>query len=516
MGIIRKKTAMRGGEGGVKYVCDMCSADVTNTVRIRCAHSACNEYDLCVQCFSDGKSSSQHQPATHPFRVIEQNSVPIYEPDWGADEELLLLEGCEIYGLGSWADIADHIGGFRTKEEVRDHYKKVYLDSPKFPLPKRASPHDTELMDALPRDEFQARKKARIEKRKEAAKNQPPPQPKKKPTASVPSCHDIQGYMPGRLEFETEYANKAEEAVQLMSFEPGDGVNPTTGKMEPEFELKMTVMNIYNQRLTQRADRKKVIFEHNLLEYRKATALDKKRTKEERDLLTRTKPFARMMNHDDYEEFSKGLIDELNLRLAVSQLQDWRQMRIGDLKSGEKYEQEKAQRIHKAQPMGSMDRERYATSTKNKPPPVVETPSGAAALVAPDLPDSILKSEPNDDKENLVNGNGSLTNGSKQQSPIIKREPIQVQPLSTITPLPLNPSSTPDYHLLTPGEIDLCEKTRLNPKPYLVIKEAILKEALKGDGKLKRKMVKEIARVEGAKGGKIFDFFLHVGWVGKA
>ena len=163
-----------------------------------------------------------------------------------------------------------------------------------------------------------------------------------------------------------------------------------------------------------------------------------------------------------------------------------------------------------------MDRERYATSTKNKPPPVVETPSGAAALVAPELPDSIFKSEPNDDKENLMNGNGSLTNGIKQQSPIIKREPIQVQPLSTITPLPLNPSSTPDYHLLTPGEIDLCEKTRLNPKPYLVIKEAVLKEALKGDGKLKRKMVKEIARVEGAKGGKIFDFFLHVGWVGKA
>ncbi|RAL58956.1 hypothetical protein DID88_009247 [Monilinia fructigena] len=112
--------------------------------------------------------------------------------------------------------------------------------------------------------------------------------------------------MPGRLEFETEHANEAEEAVQLMAFEPGEGTKSVTGKVEPEFELKMTVMNIYNQRLTQRADRKKVIFEHNLLEYRKAIALDKKRTKEERDLLARSKPFARMMNRDDYEEFSKG------------------------------------------------------------------------------------------------------------------------------------------------------------------------------------------------------------------
>lgn len=32
MGVIRKKTANRLGEGGVKYVCDVCSADITSTV----------------------------------------------------------------------------------------------------------------------------------------------------------------------------------------------------------------------------------------------------------------------------------------------------------------------------------------------------------------------------------------------------------------------------------------------------------------------------------------------------
>ena len=34
MGVIRKKTATRGGEGGVKYVCDVCSADITSTVGV--------------------------------------------------------------------------------------------------------------------------------------------------------------------------------------------------------------------------------------------------------------------------------------------------------------------------------------------------------------------------------------------------------------------------------------------------------------------------------------------------
>lgn len=32
MGVIRKKTVTRGGEGGVKYVCDVCSSDITSTV----------------------------------------------------------------------------------------------------------------------------------------------------------------------------------------------------------------------------------------------------------------------------------------------------------------------------------------------------------------------------------------------------------------------------------------------------------------------------------------------------
>jgi len=67
----------------------------------------------------------------------------------------------------------------------------------------------------------EARKKRRIEERKEAAKNAPTATPKQKPTASVPACHEVQGYMPRQLEFETEYFNEAEEAVQHMQFEPG-------------------------------------------------------------------------------------------------------------------------------------------------------------------------------------------------------------------------------------------------------------------------------------------------------
>jgi transcriptional adapter 2-alpha len=449
--------------------------------------------------------------------VIEQNSFPIFDREWGADEELLLLEGAEIYGLGSWADIADHIGGYRHKDEVRDHYLDVYVNSTSFPLPTRCSPQDMELANEIPREEFQTRKKRRIEERKEAAKNAPALQPKTKPTASVPACHEIQGYMPGRLEFETEHANEAEEAVQLMQFDPGDGLNPKTGELEPEMELKLTVMEIYNSRLTQRVERKKVMFEHNLLDYRENSKNDKKRTKDERDILNKAKPFARMMNRHDFDAFCQGLVDELNLKQAISQLQEWRSLRIGDLRSGEKYEQDKSQRIQRAIPMGSMDRERLASAQRNKQQPPPEPPSGAALLVAPELP---IRTAPlNGDSNGEVKVNGNHANGAVNGSVVvngIKREKQMPQPLSGVQPLALSQDNAPDLHLLTPEEAELCKVVRLQPKPYLMIKEQILKEALKGNGTLKKKQAREICRLDTQKGGRIFEFFINSGWIGKA
>lgn len=429
--------------------------------------------------------------------MIEQNSVPIFQEDWGADEELLLLEGADIYGLGSWADIADHIGGYRTKEEVRDHYISTYIDSPNFPLPERADPDDTRLSDSISKEEFQFRKKHRIEERKEAAKAAPPTTPKQKPTASVPACHEVQGYMPGRLEFETEFMNDAEEAVQHMTFEPGAG-ETINGETDAEMELKMTVVDIYNSRLTARTERKKVLFEHNLLEYRKNTALEKKRTKEERDLLNKAKPFARMMNHDDFEEFNKGLEYEHNLRLAITQLQEWRQMGIGDLKGGEKYEQEKQQRAQRLVPQGSFDR---FASTRPKQSQQPEGPSAASQLTTPELPLRLQKASGANKAPEPVNqpmndfDRAFASNGDGLTTPQPAKTKFVVQPLNGVIPWKLENDGAPDLHLLTKEEVEVCNVLHVQPKPYLVIKETLLKEAMKQGGSLKKKDARTICKV---------------------
>jgi transcriptional adapter 2-alpha len=437
--------------------------------------------------------------------VIEQNSIPIFAEDWGADEELLLLEGAEKYGLGSWADISEHIGGYRSRDEVRDHYINTYVESNLFPLPELADPDDTRLFEKIPKDEFQARKKRRIEERKEVAKLAPPATPKQKPTASVPSCHEVQGFMPGRLEFETEFANDAEEAVQHMQFEPGEGLDPVTGQMDEETNLKMTVFDIYNSRLMARMDRKRIIFEHNLLEYKKNTLIDKRRSKDERELLNKAKPFARMMNHEDFESFTKDLALEQNLRTAIQQLQEWKTMSITELKHGEKYETEKQNRAQRSQPQGQFDR--LASSMQKKAMQLQSDPmTEVSKFTGPELPHRFQKkpktvpqftdmrpAELNDfDKMFAEASNGAL-------SPPAQKSKVRyiIQPLNGTTPWSLeeNKPPAPDLHLLGEEEVQLCNALHIRPKPYIAIKELLVREALKQGGFLKKKEARSLCRV---------------------
>lgn len=510
MGQIQKaKSAPRSDSagGGIKYICNVCSSDITATVRIRCADKACPDYDLCVTCFTKGEANLHHDPRKHSYQVIEPHSIPIFDEEWGADEELLLLEGAEQYGLGSFSDIADHIGGYREKDEVREHYIKTYIDSPKFPLPEHASPRDKRLVEEVPREEFQARKKRRIDERKAAkAENAAVAATPAKPTSSVPSCHEVAGFMPGRLEFESEYFNDAEEAVQHMQFSPEEGINPATKAFDPETELKMVVMTIYNDRLTARTDRKRVIFNHKLLDYRKNMAIEKKRTKEQRDLQHKLKPFARLMSHPDFVSFSEDLEKEQNLRQAISQLQEWRRMRISTLALGEKYETEKAARVARSIPQpGQFDRMTNGIRP-SKPQNREGGPDIAPAVVEyttkQDLP---VRLSPN----NPVNQTNGVPPG---ETP--KRPPLA--PIPNLSPANWDEESAPDFQLLLPAEQELCNKLRLHPKAYICIKDAVLREAMKNEGKLKKKNVREISRIDTTKGGRVFEFMCDMGWLGNA
>ena len=102
------------------FHCDNCKKDitgkkrllfllcsVTNThflivIRIKCA--VCKDFDLCIECFTVGVEIHPHRN-DHAYQVMDDMHFALFSPDWGADEELLLLEGIEMFGLGNWTEV---------------------------------------------------------------------------------------------------------------------------------------------------------------------------------------------------------------------------------------------------------------------------------------------------------------------------------------------------------------------------------------------------------------------------
>jgi hypothetical protein len=79
-----------------------------------------------------------------------------------------------------------------------------------------------------------------------------------------------------------------------------------------ERDLKLRVIEIYNSKLDARAERKKFILERGLLERK-----EKKRSKDEREVVNSMRVFSRFHSPEEHEAFIHGLISQLALLRAV-------------------------------------------------------------------------------------------------------------------------------------------------------------------------------------------------------
>eukprot|EP00466_Bigelowiella_natans_P021538 jgi/Bigna1/72862/fgenesh1_pg.21_\ len=145
--------------------------------------SVCTNFELCLDCFASGYEVDSHKKE-HKYYIKENVWTPIYEPHWGADEELALLDAIRKYGFGNWTGIASRVTTkvtmrrsfavalvvafgdgdvddedenekklhakhdtltyllaalhSQTALECRDHYSRVYLQGPSTPYPDPA------------------------------------------------------------------------------------------------------------------------------------------------------------------------------------------------------------------------------------------------------------------------------------------------------------------------------------------------------------------------------------------
>ncbi|KAH8919540.1 hypothetical protein BT69DRAFT_1266545 [Atractiella rhizophila] len=527
-------------KAAVEYTCDACSADISHTVRIHCAQkespsnvAVCDDFDLCGNCFLEGRELGKHKN-WHDYTIVENPAFPIYDPDWGADEELLLIEACQTYGIGSWADIAEHVGT-RTKQEVEEHYLRVYIEGTAENFVP-AGRTDAE----MERETFHLRKKRRIESYASRAPTMPAP----KPLASGPSCHEVGGVLPGRLEFDVEWENEAEHSIKDLEFgmvwrwggadQPeklvdehgrevelditaregagggGGGGGARSGKgqvssksmkstktvvngsgpaeggsgdgeeegmekekdsEEPELnpdgviweeedldlELKLAVLDIFNDRYDKRLEAKELIFDRNLMDYKKQKSKENKLAKEQKDIVNRYKVFAKVQTAMDHEVFVDGLLYEATLRRRIAELQEYRRMGITTFADAERYETVKTQR------------------NASRPIPLWE--KAGSKKKAPDSLSTLVESASD--------------------------APPKVPPLPTTTF-----SNSSSLHLLSRAEQQLALKLRILPKPFLYLKTTLMQEWMARDG-MTREEAMDVFEALGSgreKIGVLFDF----------
>ena len=115
--------------------------------------------------------------------------------------------------------------------------------------------------------------------------------------------------MPRRGDFEVEYDNDAELLLAEMEFNDDD--------TEEELKMKFKLMDIYNQKLTERIKRKNFVISRNLLDLREQANLEKKRTKEEKEIYNMMKVFARFNSQEDHEKLVQGIIRERQIRQRI-------------------------------------------------------------------------------------------------------------------------------------------------------------------------------------------------------
>ncbi|KAJ3905382.1 hypothetical protein F5879DRAFT_743788 [Lentinula edodes] len=543
-------------EPGGEYHCDSCSSDLTHAIRIKCADPVCESgdgVDLCPTCFCAGKEFAGHKRG-HPYRVIEISSQPIFSEDWGADEELLLVKGIATHGFGNWKKIAETVRT-HTKEECAAHYNEVYINSQSWPLPPMDRTFDIDPAD------FQDRKRRRITEMNAA------PLPPLKPTpVSLPGIHEITGFFPGRLEFEHEIDHEAEDLVKDLEFgvvmqyggdqipedendldvkarlrwederrnggtsgkkgvfagkSAGKGLSngivngyhsspplvpkevtapsnsgneegneedveeltqPPPIETEDSLAFKFTLMEMYFQRIEKRLESKSIIYDRGLLEYKKIQASEKKRPREEREIIHRFRPFARLGTAADYEAFTADILYEALLRKRIKELQDQRRLGLQTAGDVEKFEIDCTRRPQ----IKANNREAFAKSIRQS-------------------------SVPDQRRASLtLHGDDGRKSHDREATPLVGNT---TAPVVRRPPPPLNLANSPSLHLLTQGEQTLCSQLRILPKPYLVIKETLVREYARRGGKLRRREARDLVKVDVNKTSRVWDFLVQAGFL---
>ncbi|TYI64362.1 hypothetical protein E1A91_D09G083200v1 [Gossypium mustelinum] len=502
------------------YHCNYCNKDITGKIRIKCA--ICPDFDLCIECFSVGAEVTPHK-SCHLYRVMDNLSFPLICPDWNADDEILLLEGIEMYGLGNWAEVAEHVGT-KTKEKCIDHYTNVYMKSPFFPLP------DMSHVVGKNRKELLAMAKGHTEDKKGtmlgelSVKEESPFSPSRvkvegsncgrimsglnadvesgarsssniTASATVVKVSNMNQVKDGNVKMEDHqidrnYGGKkpnssGNEGPSLVEL---SGYNAKRQEFDPEYdndaeqllaemefkdtdteeerELKLRVLRIYSKRLDERKRRKDFILERNLLY---PNPIEKDLSPEERALCRRYDVFMRFHSKEEHDELLQTVIAEHRTLKRIEELKEARAAGCRTSAEADQYLEQKKKR----------EAEESSHRAKDG---VQGGPGGQAA------PNSFMASE--------SVGKDSNARPTAQASSSYAKD--------------LDIMGFAETQLLSETEKRLCSEIRLPPPLYLRMLQIISEEIFNGNVS-KKADAHRLFKIEPSKIDRVYDMLVKKG-----
>ncbi|XP_058467625.1 transcriptional adapter 2B-like isoform X2 [Malaya genurostris] len=283
-----------------KYTCTNCQEDIPG-IRVHCV--VCSDFELCLACFGAGAEIGQHRN-DHSYQFMDSGILSIYrgKNGWSAREELHLLDAIEQYGFGNWEDISKHIET-RTPEEAKDEYVTKFLNGTVGRHTWSLAPdHRPQLIDHTSDDTGPLSQLL--------TQKLPPMDCTNEEAAAL-------GYMPNRDDFEREYDPTAEQLVSTLTLQPDDD--------DVDMLLKLAQVDIYTRRLRERARRKRVVRDYQLVvNFFRGNAKRARMNRDQREFRERLRTFSQFYTSQEFERLIAALERERSLRIRLSELNRYR------------------------------------------------------------------------------------------------------------------------------------------------------------------------------------------------
>lgn len=227
--------------------CTNCCRELKYERYLKC--SQCSEKFLCLDCYSVvpcyDPPNELGEVRCHDFIIIDPNPKPIFRSDWNSNEELLLLNGIRLLGVGNWNSISNFMKT-KTSQQIEAHYFQTYIYSPSSPFPEQTVLKPA-VVDPLPNFNTRPMESCPSVGHEKNLKEK---NKKEKTTFG-----ELSGWMPYRHEFETEFNNEAEDLVANIEFK---------NETEKSFADKIRNLSVYNTQLIERQFRNRVVEDYRV------------------------------------------------------------------------------------------------------------------------------------------------------------------------------------------------------------------------------------------------------------